>query len=207
MMGIPICLSHFGSEAAPILALVVLCDTPVLWLMATLHLAAVEGTGERSLAGLLSNLVWRLVTNPIILGCVLGLVWQWSGWSMPPLANTFISMLANAAIPGALVAMGLALNGYGLTGQGASVALITALKLLVMPAAAYLLAVHVFQLPALATGVVVVLAAMPVGANAYLFATAYNRAPAAVSGAIALSTPLALLTLSALLLALPGAAR
>jgi predicted permease len=46
---------------------------------------------------------------------------------------------------------------------------------------------------------------MPVGANAYLFASAYERAPAAVSGSIALSTPLSLLTASALLLLLPAA--
>jgi malonate transporter and related proteins len=199
MMGIPICLAHFGPDAAPLLALVILCDTPLLWLAATLHLAASEGTGERGLVGLLSNLVWRLATNPIIFGCVAGLLWQVMGWQLPDLANTMVNMLANAAIPGALVAMGLALNSYGLRGEWAAVILLTVQKLIIMPVAAYVIAAYVLGLPPLAVGVVTVLAAMPVGANAYLFATAYDRQPAAVAGAIALSTPLALVTVSLLL--------
>jgi malonate transporter and related proteins len=101
-----------------------------------------------------------------------------------------------------LVAMGLALNSYGLAGQVPAVLVMTVLKMLVMPLAAYALAVYGFGLPPLAAGVVVVLAAMPVGANAYLFAAAYERQPGAVSGAIALSTPISLVTLSALLLLL-----
>jgi predicted permease len=102
--------------------------------------------------------------------------------------------------------MGLALNSYGLAGQTSAVTLMTLLKLVAMPAIAWTLAVHVFALSPLAAGVIVVLAAMPVGANAYLFAAAYDRAPGAVSGAIAVSTPLSLVTVSALLLLLgaPG---
>ena len=109
-------------------------------------------------------------------------------------------MLANAAIPGALVAMGMALNSFALKGEEMSLLIITGLKLLVMPFIAYILAVHVFQLPSLVAGVIILTAAMPVGGNAYLFATAYDRQIPAVSGSIALSTPLALFTLSALLL-------
>jgi malonate transporter and related proteins len=202
MLGIPICLAHFGPDAAPILALIVLFDTALLWLIGTLHLAASEGTGDTSLAALLGNLMWRLVTNPIILGCAAGLLWQITGGQLPPVANVIVTMLANAAIPGALVAMGLALNSFSLKGEGLAVVLITLLKLLVMPLIAYGLAVHLLQLPSLVAGVVIVTAAMPVGGNAFLFASAYNRQIPAVSGSIALSTPLALITVSLLLLIL-----
>jgi malonate transporter and related proteins len=200
MLGIPIALQHFGPDAAPILALIVLFDTALLWLMGTLHLAASEGTGDKSLSALLGNLVWRLVTNPIILGCAAGLLWQISGWELPSVANTVVTMLANAAIPGALVALGMALNNFTLRDEGMPLLIITGMKLFVMPFIAYVLAIHVFQLPPLVAGVIILTAAMPVGGNAYLFATAYDRQIPAVSGSIALSTPLALLTLSALLL-------
>ena len=79
-----------------------------------------------------------------------------------------------------------------------------ALKLLAKPACAYALGTYLLALPPLATAVVTLLAAMPVGGNAYLFAAAYKREEAAVSGAIALSTPLALVTLTVLLTLLPG---
>lgn len=206
-IGLPITLAHFGPAAAPVLALIILTDSAVLWLAATVHYAVTERGERASLGGLIGNLALRLSTNPIIIGCVAGLVWQIGGWSFPAVVNTMIDMLAGAAIPGALVAMGLALSSYSLSGQMPSVAVITALKLVVMPLVAFLVAAKWLGLPPLEAGVVTLLAGMPVGANAYLFAASYDRAPAAVSGAIALSTPLAVVTLSALLILLGDAPR
>jgi malonate transporter and related proteins len=200
MMGLPIVISHFGPKAAPIVALVVMCDTAAMWFAATLHLAAAEGAGEKGLGAVIGALVWRLATNPIILGCAAGLLWRVTGVAMPTLADSIVTMLAQAAVPGALVALGLALNSYGLAGQMTAVSAITLMKMLIMPAAVWLVGTHVLGLPKLEVGVVTTLAAMPVGANAYLFAAAYDRQPAAVSGAIAASTPLALLTVTALLI-------
>lgn len=50
----------------------------------------------------------------------------------------------------------------------------SARKLLAMPAAAFSLA-KLLDLPPLAAGVVVLSAAMPAGANAYIFAVQYQR--------------------------------
>ncbi len=204
IIGIPIVMAHFGPEAAPVIAIIILCDVPLLWLAGTLHLAAVE---ERAMGGplqLAANLTSRLATNPIILATLVGLLVQVSGFSFPPVAERAVTLLAGAATPGALVAMGLSLNGYSLKGEVGSVVLMTLLKLVVLPAAVWWIAGSLLGLPPLVVGVLVVMAAMPVGANAFLFASAYDRAPAAVSGAIALSTPLALATVSALLVMLPG---
>jgi hypothetical protein len=69
------------------------------------------------------------------------------------------------------------------------------------------LAYHVFLLPPVAAAVVVLFSAMPTGANAYLFATRYNRVVNSTSGAAALGTILAAITAAALVSALvaPGA--
>jgi malonate transporter and related proteins len=208
MLGIPIAISHFGPAASPYIALIVLTDTPLLWLMATTHLAATDGAQregqKQGFGGAIVAILQRLVTNPIIVGCMAGLAWKLSGWTMPALADRMVSLVAAAAIPGALVTMGLAVNSYSLAGQGPIVVIITTLKLVVMPFVAYVLGTMVFDLPPLAVAVVTLLAAMPVGSNAYLFAAAYKRQEAAVSGAIALSTPLALVTVTILLFWLPG---
>jgi malonate transporter and related proteins len=74
-----------------------------------------------------------------------------------------------------------------------------ALKLLAMPALAVLLA-RLLDLPPTAAGVVVLLAAMPTGANAYIFAVRYQRLVNPVSGAVALGTLLAVATLPAVVL-------
>jgi malonate transporter and related proteins len=200
MMGIPICISFFGTAAAPVLALIVAADTAIFWLWATLHLATVEGARSGSISGMLGVVLRRLMTNPIILGCAAGLAWQYSALQLPPLLDKIVSLIAGAAVPGALISLGLAVNSYGIRGQVSSVLAITISKLVIMPALAWLLWIFAFHVPPSAAAIILVLAAMPVGANAYLFAEAYNRAPAAVSGAIALSTLLAPLTVSALLL-------
>jgi predicted permease len=62
------------------------------------------------------------------------------------------------------------------------------LKLVAMPAIAWALAFWVFRLPPVAAGVVVLFAAMPTGANAYIFATRYQRVVNSTSGAVALGT-------------------
>lgn len=54
-----------------------------------------------------------------------------------------------------------------------SVAAMSALKLLAMPAVAFVLA-KLLNLPPIVTGVVVLFAAMPTGANAYIFAVQYQ---------------------------------
>ncbi|MDA9533096.1 AEC family transporter [Bradyrhizobium sp. CCBAU 25338] len=69
-----------------------------------------------------------------------------------------------------------------------------ALKLMAMPAAAFVLAT-LLDLPPLAAGVVVLFAAMPTGANVYIFAVQYQRLVNPVSGAVALGTLLAAVTL------------
>ena len=79
-------------------------------------------------------------------------------------------------------------------GEKLSILVMCALKLLAMPAAAFVLA-KLLDLPPLAAGVGVLFAAMPTGANAYIFAVQYQRLVNPVSGAVALGTLLAAVTL------------
>nr|WP_283816149.1 AEC family transporter [Bradyrhizobium iriomotense] len=72
--------------------------------------------------------------------------------------------------------------------------IVAVLKLLAMPAVALVLA-KLLGLPPLAAGVIVLLAAMPTGANAYIFAVQYQRLVNPMSGAVALRTLLAAVTL------------
>lgn len=84
-----------------------------------------------------------------------------------------------------------------------SVVVISALKLLAMPAVAFVLA-KLLNLPPIVTGVVVLFAAMPTGANAYIFAVQYQRLVNPVSGAVALGTLLAAVTLPVVVMLVAG---
>ena len=84
-----------------------------------------------------------------------------------------------------------------------SIAVMGALKLLATPAAAFVLA-KLLGLPPVAAGVIVLFAAMPTGANAYIFAVQYQRLVNPVSGAVALGTLLAAVTLPVVVVMVAG---
>ena len=74
---------------------------------------------------------------------------------------------------------------------------------LAMPAIAFALA-KLLNLPPVVTGVVVLFAAMPTGANAYIFAVQYQRLVNPASGAVALGTLLAAVTLPVVVMVVVG---
>jgi len=71
--------------------------------------------------------------------------------------------------------------------------------MVLMPLCVFLLARYAVTLPPLWVKVAVLFAAMPTGANAFLFAQKHGEAVPAVSGAIALGTGLAAVSASLLL--------
>jgi predicted permease len=114
--------------------------------------------------------------------------------------DRFLDLLGEAGIPTALVALGLTLASYSLKGQWRGILTLMTLKMLLLPVVVWLIARYLVGLEPFWTEVVLVLAAMPTGANAYLFAERYATGSAPVSGAIALGTALSLVTLSVLFL-------
>ncbi len=203
MMGIPLSVGHFGDQAIAPLAVVVAVHAPAMWLVATLQNEAINQDGTRTPFVIVRDLISDLVRNPILIGIVLGSVWRTTGLEIPAIPDKIISYLAAAGIPGALFALGLSLAKYAIRGQSGTLAVMSLLKLIVMPAVAWVLADQIFELPPLWTGVAVILAACPTGANAFLFASQYERAVASVSGSVALGTVLSVVTITALLAVLP----
>jgi hypothetical protein len=206
MLGVPIAVTAFGPYAATPLALLIAVETPLLWIAATLHMEA-AGRGRTMSLPALRGVLVDLALNPIVASLVLGLLARLAGLSLPTVPDRILAMLAQAAVPTALFAMGMTLAGFRLASEWRVIGLLSALKLIAYPAIAWLSVVHLFALPPLWSAIAVLLAAMPVGANAYLFAARYDRAAAPVSAAIAASTLLAVVTVSLLLLVLTPLAR
>jgi predicted permease len=74
--------------------------------------------------------------------------------------------------------------------------LVAALKLVLHPLVVMGLALYVFEMPRAWAGVAILFAACPSGINAYLFAQRYGEGIALASSSIALSTGLALVTIT-----------
>lgn len=200
MLGLPLMLAHFGDRAALPVGFVLSIHAPILWLAAVIHIEA-SGQGRLpSVVNVLRQLLNQLIRNPIVLALLLGTLWRVTGLGLHPVPDRFLELLGEAGIPTALVALGLTLAGYSLKGQWRGILTLLVLKMLLLPVVVWVIARYLVGLEPFWTQVVLVLAAMPTGANAFLFAERYASGSAPVSGAIALGTALSLLTLSALFL-------
>lgn len=203
MLGIPLTLSALGNEAAGPMALILSVNTPLLWLCGILQMELVSRKRSGSALSVIAPVLADLARNPLMLAIGLGVVWRFTGLGLTPVVDKTIELLAQAGSPAALIALGINLFRFEVKGEKLGIAVMSALKLLAMPAVAYLLA-RLFDLPPLAGGVVVLFAAMPTGANAYIFAVQYQRLVNPVPGAVALGTLLAAVTLPVVVMVVAG---
>jgi predicted permease len=183
-VGVPMILKAYGDAGAVPLFLLIAVHLPVTMTLATL---LAEGRGASPLL-----LLRRLVTHPIVMGILAGTALRPIAWAVPGPLWQVLDLLAGAAVPCALVAMGISLRRYGLRTGWRMPALIAGLKLVVHPLIVLVLTTQVFQMPPAWSGVAVLFASCPSGINAYLFAERYNEGVALASASVTLSTVLAL---------------
>lgn len=135
-----------------------------------------------------------LVTNPMIVSIVLGLVMSHFQVNIPASAVDFLTILGAAATPGALFAIGGSLAGK--SAERLSVAgWLTTCKLVLHPLSVGVFALLIFRVDPVAAGMMVAAAALPVAGNVYIIAQHYAVAPARVSAAILISTLLSVATI------------
>jgi predicted permease len=198
LLGTPLALAHFGQQVAIPLGMILSVHAPILWTAATLHRELARHSASLSLGKLARELFLNLARNAIVLGLVAGAIWRLTGLGLHPIADRTLSMLADASVPTALFALGISLAGYSLRGSLGGAAVLIVLKMVLMPVAVFLLT-RIIELPPLWVKVAVLFAAMPSGANAFLFAERNNESVAPVSAAITAGTALAAVSASLLL--------
>lgn len=188
-VGVPMILKAYGEAGAVPLGLLLAIHLPVTMTIATL---LAEGRATS-----LQLLLKRLFTHPIIIGILLGSAARPVVAFVPAPLWTTVDLIAGAAVPCALISLGIALRRYGLASGIGLPAVLSFLKLVLHPLIVFLLATRVFSMPLAWSGVAVLFAACPCGINAYLFAERYKQGVADASSAIALSTALSLFTIIA----------
>jgi malonate transporter and related proteins len=199
LLGTPLALAHFGPGVAVPLGMILSVHAPVLWTTATLHRELSRHSSTFSIAETAKSLGKMLATNAIIIGLAAGALWRLTGLGLHPVPDRMLAMLADASVPTALVALGVSLAAYSLRGSWGGMFALIGLKMVAMPVFVFLLARHAVTLPPLWIKVAVLFAAMPTGANAFLFAQKNDEAVPAVSGAVALGTGIAAITATILL--------
>lgn len=169
-IGIPLSLYLLGSAAypAPVILLQLLIFTPIS--MAVLEAAT---SGKASLW----RSITRAVSNPIVIGSVLGTAVSVSGWTLPSIIFEPAQLIANACVPVLLISYGISLYGQrvlGPSGRRRDILLASGLKLFVMPVVAWAFAEFVFQLSPHEVLIVVILAALPTAQNVFNYSQRYG---------------------------------
>jgi predicted permease len=185
LLGLPITKITLEDAAIPAASMVIVFNAFILWTLVTVSVEWARH-GAVSWSGI-GRTARGVLTNPIVAGILGGTAFGYTGLALPDAVEGALVFVGKSAVPLSLVALGLGLAQYGVRSGWRQSAAIVAIKIVAMPAAAWLLA-HLIGLPALETRAIVLLAAMPVGANVYLMAEQFKVLGGPVASSLVLST-------------------
>ena len=222
-LGIPVAAYVFGDFAvvAPVLLFQLLLASPLAMAVLEITEPAVESgaapdpqvngdavaTMTPARTGLGARLLLLPVRNPIILASAVGLAFAVLAWH--PYADVLrpLQLLGQAAVPTALLALGLSLGaGRGPNGQApltprarvsprVAVATLVGLKLVAQPVIAFLVGRYGFGLQGRVLLGSVVMSGLPTAQNVFVYASRYRQGVGVARDSVIVSTVVAFLTL------------
>lgn len=194
-VGIPIEAALFGETGLAIHlaivsvhALVLLTITTALVELDLARAQAASGEHAAHLGRTLLSTARNTIVHPVVLPVLCGLAWNALGLPLPAVADEILQTLSTAVVPLCLVLIGMSLAYYGLQGAALGAVAISAGKLVLLPALVLGVAHWGFHLQGMPLTVIVMMAALPVGSNALIFAQRYRTLEAQTTGATVFST-------------------
>ncbi|MDD2924271.1 AEC family transporter [Rhodoferax sp.] len=203
MIGIPLIGLAYGQTGLVTLFTLISVHALVLLTLSTIVLemaAAREDRaggvgGQRNMAMTVLSAIQGGIIHPVPLPIILGLLFAQTGLVLPSVVDRPLQLLGSAFGPVALVLVGATLTQVQV-GEHLKKALgISVLKNLALPAIMAALGL-VFGMSGLPLTVMIVAAALPMGANVFLFAQRYEVAQELVTASMAVSTVLGLATIT-----------
>lgn len=205
MIGVPLVGLAYGQAGQVLLFTLISLHALILLSMATLVLE-LQVAHERVQQGARPRPIWRTVAlaiknaviHPVPLPILAGMAWSLTGWGLHPVVDKPLALLGNAFGPVALVLVGVTLSMTPVGPQWKTALRLSLVKTVIHPA--LMAAVGwLLGLRGLPLGVMVLAAALPIGANVFLFSQRYRKEEDMITAAVAVSTALAVVTISAVL--------
>jgi len=140
------------------------------------------------LVRMLATTARHTIVHPVVLPVLAGLAWNASGLALPGFVDEILQTLGQAVVPLCLILIGVSLAHYGVRGAMRGAIVLSVIKLVVQPLAVLAFAHGVLGLAGVPLAIVVMMAALPVGSNALIFAQRYETLPGEASTAIVVST-------------------
>ena len=194
-IGIPLAAALFGESGlalhVTIVSLHALTLLTILTALVELDLAHAQrraDPGASRLLGTLATTARHTIVHPVVLPVLAGLAWNASGAALPLFADEILATLGQAVVPLCLVLIGVSLAHHGVRGALRGALVLSFVKLFLQPLAVLMFARGVLGIVGVPLAIVVLMAALPVGSNALIFAQRYETLPAETSTAIVVST-------------------
>jgi len=195
ILGVPLAVNMFGDAGGETIAIAM----PFVILMfntySVIILSVFSGDQEKRLnKSTLKGILKNIVTNPLIIGVLLGLPFMLTGIQLPAAADKTLSYLSNLTTPLALISLGANFRMESLKGR-VGYALIGAMtKTVILPAAAVTVAALVgLRGPSL--GVVLICFGAPTAVTSYIMAKKMGNDHELAAQILLLSTMICVLTI------------
>lgn len=195
ILGVPLAINMFGDVGGETIAIAM----PFVILMFNTYsvviLSVFSGDRDKRLnRAAVVGIVKNIVTNPLIIGVVLGLPFMLTGISLPAAADKTLTYLSNLTTPLALISLGANFRTESLKGRAGYAIAGAAVKTVILPAAAVTAAVLVgLRGPAL--GVVLICFGAPTAVTSYIMAKKMGNDHELAAQILLLSTMICALTI------------
>jgi hypothetical protein len=209
MIGVPLIGLAYGQEGQVLLFTLISLHALVLLSFATLVLELQVAHEQAALSGerrpvwhTVASAMRNAIVHPVPLPILVGLVYAQTGWGLHPIVDRPLALLGSAFGPVALVLVGITL---ALTSIGQQIGLALRLSLIKTVAHPVLMGGlgYFLGLRGLNLAVMTVAAALPIGANVFLFSQRYRKEEDAVTAGVAVSTLMAIVSVTAVMAVLP----
>lgn len=189
-VGVPVAAGVFGEQGLAIHIAVVslhsLSLLTLLTLLVELDIAREHPGG--SLWRTLAQTVRNTVIHPVVLPVLSGLAWNLTGWPLPAVLDEVLQTLGTAVVPLCLTLIGMSLAYYGWPSTWHGLSSLVVFKLLALPGLLLVVLHWGLGVSGLPLAVLVMMAALPTGSNALIFAQRYRALQPEVTAATVLST-------------------
>lgn len=197
-IGVAVVLNSLGEAGIAYFGILIAIVIPIINVCAVSTL--IWFAEEKQESGRKSLIVLRsLVANPLIIGCLLGLLYARIFTTFPTFINNSLQMMSMVTLPLALISIGGALTFQGMS-RNVSLSLLAALcKLVILPAAGYF-AYKLMGVEGLPLKVGMIFFCLPTSTALYVLSSQLKSDTELASATIVVSTVLSFFSLSVALI-------
>lgn len=191
-IGLSIISLLFGAQGMQVFAMMIALAIPLVNVISVLAFSHGQGLNLR-------QILFSVMKNPLILGCVVGVVFNLFQFSLFSGLEQLLKFLANMSLPLGLISVGAALQFAQLKHDFARLLLNTVGRLIIMPIFTYFMC-YTIGLNHFETLILVVFFSLPTASAAYVLTRSFHGDSQLMAGIISLQTLCFVLTFPLLML-------